>query len=146
MTKTIWLGLVALAFVTGSVLTGTAYAKENPNGQPFQALWDAIADLQDQIDNIGDGGSDLSDLNTYRVRSALVLVEPNTAETANASCNLGDLITGGGFVTDNANNRASVLLGSQQVGSTWTVTMRHDGSTTGAFGFVADVQCLDITP
>jgi len=38
--------MVSLFTVAGT------YAGSNPNGQPFQALWDAIADLQDQIDEL----------------------------------------------------------------------------------------------
>jgi len=45
--KTIIVGLVALAFVAGSILTGTmAYATGDKNGKPFEALWDAIHDIQ----------------------------------------------------------------------------------------------------
>jgi len=56
MTKTITIGLVAIAFVAGSILTGTmAYAAGDKNGKPFEALWDAIHDLQIQIDAIPAG-------------------------------------------------------------------------------------------
>jgi len=49
--KGVWALSIVLAFVAGSILTGSmAYAV--PNGQPFQALWDAITDLQGQIDTI----------------------------------------------------------------------------------------------
>ena len=49
--KGVWALTIVLAFVVGSILTGSlAYAV--PNGQPFQALWDAIDDLQGQIDTI----------------------------------------------------------------------------------------------
>jgi len=46
------------AFVLGSLFlvallaSGLTFAKETPKGQPFQALRDAIANLQEQIDNI----------------------------------------------------------------------------------------------
>jgi len=51
------IGLVAIAFVAGSILTGTmAEAKkdksEGNDNNPFKALWDAIAGLQTQIDTI----------------------------------------------------------------------------------------------
>ena len=46
--KTILIGLVAIAFVAGSIMTGTMAeaAKGQPNGQPFQALWDAIESIE----------------------------------------------------------------------------------------------------
>jgi hypothetical protein len=44
---------IIAAFTVGSIATsGMAYAAEKPNGAPFQALWDAIAGLQSQIDDI----------------------------------------------------------------------------------------------
>ena len=49
--KGIWVLTIVLAFAAGSVLTG-AMAYAAPNGQPFQALFDAIDDLQNQIDTI----------------------------------------------------------------------------------------------
>lgn len=62
--KTIIAGLVALAFVAGSVMTsGIAYAKSDNNGQPFQELWDAIAGLQTQIDNINVDDADADPTN-----------------------------------------------------------------------------------
>ena len=54
--KTITIGLVALAFVAGSILTGTMAAADpsqppqsNPN---LRTLWNAITNLQTQIDAI----------------------------------------------------------------------------------------------
>jgi hypothetical protein len=53
MTNTMMILAVIAAFTIGSVATsGMAYAAEKPNGTPFQALWDAIGSLQEQIDNI----------------------------------------------------------------------------------------------
>ena len=44
---------IIAAFTVGSIATsGVAYAAEKPNGTPFQALWDAIDSLQNQIDDI----------------------------------------------------------------------------------------------
>ena len=62
MTKGIWVGLLAVAFVAGSLTTGSiAFGdvsqcendppKGNNNGKPFLEIWAAICDLQDQIDN-----------------------------------------------------------------------------------------------
>ncbi len=46
MNKGIWVGLVAIAFVAGSITTGTiAYAESNAQGQPFQQLQQQIDDL-----------------------------------------------------------------------------------------------------
>lgn len=55
ITRGIWIGMVITAFVAGSIMTNsTAFAAEKPNGQPFQALWDAINGLQEQVDSFFD--------------------------------------------------------------------------------------------
>jgi len=48
--KIILVGVVSLALVLISV--GAVSAKEQPNGQPFKAIWNAIANLQAQISKI----------------------------------------------------------------------------------------------
>jgi len=50
MTKTIMILAIAVAFVVGSVMTGTmAYATGDKNGKPFEALWDAIHALETAV-------------------------------------------------------------------------------------------------
>lgn len=49
------MGLVAIAFVAGTIMTGTmADATGDKNGKPFAALWDAIHDLQES--GVGEQG------------------------------------------------------------------------------------------
>ena len=48
--KIILVGVVSLALVLTSV--GAVSAKEQPNGQPFKAIWNAIKALQKQVANI----------------------------------------------------------------------------------------------
>ena len=56
--KPIMIGLVAIAFVAGSIMTSTiAYASDHPNGTPFlqeeiDAIIEIVEDLQDQLNNI----------------------------------------------------------------------------------------------
>ncbi len=56
MVKKIILTTIMLALVAGMITTGSvAFAQQgggNPNGNPFDDLWDAIADLQTQINDI----------------------------------------------------------------------------------------------
>ncbi len=57
MNKTMTIGLVALAIVAGSIMTGTmAEAKKEDKGNPFQAVLDAIAALQLSVDGIDTSG------------------------------------------------------------------------------------------
>lgn len=53
--KTILILTIAAIIVAGTLTTGTVFAKEKPNGQPFNAIWTAIGNLQSQIDEIGTG-------------------------------------------------------------------------------------------
>jgi len=48
--KTMTIGLVALAFVAGSIMTGTM--ADAAKGNPFQEVLDAIAGLQTSVDGI----------------------------------------------------------------------------------------------
>lgn len=54
MTKGIWAGLVAIAFVASSLMTITADAAKDdvPNGQPFQQLQQQVDDLSVRVDDI----------------------------------------------------------------------------------------------
>ncbi len=57
--KTIMIGLVAVAFVVGSIMTGTmaeAKKEDKDKGNPFQVVLDAIAALQLSVDGIDTGG------------------------------------------------------------------------------------------
>ncbi len=60
--KTIMIGLVAVAFVAGSILTGTmAYAAGDKNGKPFEALWTAIHEIELMPGPQGDPGTNGED-------------------------------------------------------------------------------------
>ena len=51
--RTILVLAISAAFVTGTITTGTdAFAKDKPNGGPFQALWVAIDELTNVVGNI----------------------------------------------------------------------------------------------
>ena len=61
VSKTIIAGLVAIAFVAGSITTG-AMAYAAPNGQPFQELWDAIDEVESLIINLSVGWESIQDI------------------------------------------------------------------------------------
>ena len=104
------IGLVAVAFVAGSIMaSGMAYAAEKPNGQPFQALWDAIDGLQGQIEDIelipgpqggtgdtgakGDQGADGPVFAKYYTSQVSSEDPVSHLET---KCDSGDIAIGGG--------------------------------------------------
>ena len=58
---------VAIAFVVGSITTGTmAYAGSDVKGKPFETLWSAIMDLQSRVTALEESGSDMV-LHTYTI-------------------------------------------------------------------------------
>ena len=67
MKRYIYLPLLAIVLLAGTALAET----QSENGQPFAALWEAIEDLQEQIDNLdlggGDGGIGAGDIAFCRV-------------------------------------------------------------------------------
>lgn len=121
--KTIIAGFVALAFVTGSIMT-TSMAYAAPNGQPFQELWDAIDNLQTQIDSISFVQDDPTE-------PALVIqVDPSSAEPALE-------VNDGTNVLFTVNNDGSIQIGSN------TVIIRSDGTVDGGPLFLQAGSTVD---
>ena len=82
------------SFAVGTLVTGTvAYAAEKPNGQPFEALWDAITDLQTQID-MGKGIDKNNDLIT---KKGEIVLGPGEFNTLEVRCNSDEV-----FLTNSA--------------------------------------------
>ena len=100
VSKTIIAGLVALAFVAGSVLTGSIAvdaAKGDENGKPFQELldnitvsWENIVDIPDDIkdgDDVGLGDIqpkiDAKNSEILQIQTDIALVESDIADLQN---------------------------------------------------------------
>ena len=137
--KTIIVGLVALAFVTGSVMTG-AMAYAAPNGQPFQELLDAIADLQDQIDDLGSSGGTVSFL---RVAGPSITIAPGGINNAFAECPVGMTVTGGGYST--ATTVVIITTFSGLSNTNWIVSGFNTSPTFSA-GLQAFANCASTSP
>jgi hypothetical protein len=76
MTKTITMGLVALAFVAGSIMTGTmADAASKTQGQPFQQFDTEIVALSLQVDSFFDVFFDVDDDGTRNTFDAFFEVD-----------------------------------------------------------------------
>ena len=95
--KGIWALSLVLAFAAGSIMaSGMAYAAGDKNGQPFDALWDAIHELQDAVNN-SSGNSQ-----TYYVVESIVQGPtsgsgPGQVFTKTVLCDEDDVATGGGL-------------------------------------------------
>jgi len=98
--KTIIAGLVALAFIAGSILTGSVAvdaAKGDDNGKPFQELidsvtisWENIVDIPDDIkdgDDVGLGDIqpkiDAKNSEILQIQTDIALVESDIADLQN---------------------------------------------------------------
>ncbi len=80
------IALIALAFIAGSILTGTsAFATKGNNGEPFQEIWNAIYELQDAINDDSDDEPGLTE--TY------VKIDPVNKKVF---CDVGDYAVNGG--------------------------------------------------
>lgn len=100
MNKTIFAFSIIIAFVAGTLVSGTlVFAdKEDKKGKPFQAIWAAISQLQAQINDLessSSGGSPTYYTAELTISTQYVDGNPTTL-TAIALCNVGDSATGGG--------------------------------------------------
>jgi len=145
--KTIMIGLVALAFVAGSIMTGTmAEAKEKPNGQPFQAIWNAIGLLQDQIDDVDTDSlqDQIDELKETQILGFYTVVGDDEGHTLGAriSCDPGDVVVGGGGMLTFSGGQ---IRGTFPVDEdTWRLTVF--GDDFGAEVQDARARCADYAP
>jgi len=161
ISKTILILAIAVTFVTGSIATGTmAYAAGDKNGQPFEALWNAIheleiaiADLQAQIDEISIEPDETGGLTTYtKVES----VNPDPLlgfqQSVIVNCDLGDVALGGGgnTVQLTANFEASTPHPQDplQISTGWNATFSSEEFLVDitSRSLEAWVICADLTP
>jgi len=146
MNKTITIGLVALAFVAGSILTGTmAEAKkdksEGNDNNPFKALQDAIAGLQTQITAVtnADGDKDSSNEDQTLSGTGEVVLGTTAAGDGGGTVTCADitgdasLCDGDDAVVDNDNDSSNEL---QILSGTGSVDLSNGGSS---------VSCNSIT-
>lgn len=96
MTKTI-LSAIIIAFVAGSIMTGTIEAKkdEKNDKNSFQAVWNAIADLQTQIDELG--SSDSSEIKHYTTTEAgifFTIIDPDVTLDSVISLSVNEVLPG----------------------------------------------------
>jgi len=120
--KTIMIGLVAIAFVAGSILTGTmAYAAGDKNGTPFEALWDAIHALETAISL--DDDADSSNEDQTLSGTGEVVLGTTAAGDGGGTVTCADITGGAGLcdgddaVVDNDNDSSNELQGLSGTGS-----------------------------
>jgi len=84
MSKSIQIMAIAVAFVAVTLVTGVVYADEK-NGKPFEAIWEAINELQNTEDYSP---------TTYVKQISFATAAEKVSETV--FCDEGDVATGGG--------------------------------------------------
>ena len=149
MTKIITILIIAAALVVGSIATGTmAYGTGDKNGKPFEALWDAIHDIQAQNDADGDTDS-TNELQTLIVREPFktVTVPAGSSKILAVKCNSDEVLSGGGVKANGAGkaNARFIDSGSGLDGLTWVGQVIHTGSAGSAsFDLQVIAQCLKL--
>ncbi len=143
--KTIIIGLVALAFVAGSIMTGTmaeAKKEDKNKGNPFQAILDAIDDLQSQIVTI-ELTSDLGD--TYITTETTTIIA-GLGGNGVAQCDEGDVLLSGGYIFFGAD---LIVTADQPIpvgadGQGWQVGAVNPDTTDGTI--IIKIICANTTP
>jgi len=145
MTKTITIGLVALAFAAGSVLTGTiAFADDDDNDLTYllcpvsKALTGLILQDDDEIVDVVCGEQESAGVvQSIERTSGMFLVEKNKVRFGKIECSSNEIVSGGGFVT--IDPRMEVLTSSQN-GNGWLVQVRNTSPIDQSF--LVKATCL----
>jgi len=89
MSKSIQVMAIAVAFVAVTLVSGVVYADEK-NGKPFEAIWEAIYELESAPTN---GITDV-----YQKQNPQNLVSPGglVSIDVRTACDPGDIVLGGG--------------------------------------------------
>jgi hypothetical protein len=92
--------LVAVAFVAGSLMTGTsAFASGSNNGKPFEEIWAAIEALDDDINDLEDDLEDIVYDDDSEEESGLSKTYVRTSGAfQKVFCDTGDFATSGGAI------------------------------------------------
>jgi hypothetical protein len=120
---------IAVASVATTLITGVVYADEK-NGKPFEAIWDAIYNLESNTLT-----------NVYSVQKT-ESIPGGIATTVKATCNSGDKVLGGGY----ENNIDATILEEKPDGNNgWIVIFDRNSSGVSKFVTV-HAMCATMPP
>jgi len=145
MTKTILILAIAVAFVVGSVMTGTmAYATGDKNGKPFEALWDAIHALETAVSL--DDDADSSNEDQTLSGSGEVVLGTTAAGDGGGTVTCADITGGAGLcdgndAVDDADNDSSNEL--QTLSGTGSVDLSDGGGSVSCVSITGDASLCD---
>ena len=126
--KTIVAALIAVSFVAGSIMTGgLAFAAQGePKGTPFKAIWIAIEDLQDQINQIENLRTGLSCENNLLLKNEIPEFTPDLGECDLSGVNLSS------EVWNNVDFAGAILTNADMSGSDFINADFTNADLTGA--------------
>jgi len=85
-------------------------------------------------------------INFYTVTGTRVHVAPNQVVIADATCNPGDQVTGGGYTATSTFGAVSIFSSFPADDSTWRVPIYNDDFTSTEFYVTAWARCADLDP
>ena len=158
--KYYWAIAVAAAFVAGTMTTGgVVYASFDQcdddiphgisDGRPFLEIWQAICDLETQVDDV----EDLANLGTYQATTTITVGSGLTG-VVQAECDFKDIATGGGFISPlsgllnpvssfGINSLGNIASGASKVVGWEVIFVNNGGAPLDGKVFVI---CSDVTP
>jgi len=145
MAKTITIGLVALAFAAGSVLTGTiAFADGDDDDLTYllcpisKALTGLILEDDDEIVDVVCGEQEGAEVvQSIERTSGMFLVEKNKVRFGRIDCSSNEIVSGGGYII--LDPRMEVLTSSQN-GNGWLIQVRNTSPIDQSF--IVKATCL----
>ena len=128
--KIILLGLVAVSFVAGSIMTGTMADALSP--------W-----ANDMLERIGI--LETRDISSFYTVTETVIVPFETNGSVHPACDGGDIVTGGGYFMPDSEASHLVIGNRPDASNAWGVTL-VSGSGAGPVTLTGYAICADITP
>ena len=135
---------IAVAFVAVTLVSGVVYADEK-NGKPFEAIWDAIYNLESTPGPQGATGPAGADgtngiTNVYTEPNPVSI--PGETTTVKATCNGGDKVLGGGY--DLLPTGVTVIADKPDGDNGWLGMFKTDSGTGKTV--TVEARCLTVTP
>ena len=162
---------IAIIFVIGLVggtLMAIPYVDAAPGNQgtPFEAVWDAIANLGQTLGTISceDGhtvkwddasgewvcanGSGATELNIETFEGEMVVASSPRLWSATAECPDGTKVTGGGHRSLGFSGSVEgIIVENRQLNeNTWRVQFSYDQDGSGFYAYKAIVHCTSMSP
>ncbi len=129
MSKSIQIMAIAVAFVAVTLISSVVYA-DDKNGKPFEAIWDAIHNLESN-----------SVTNVYTMTNSEIIPRDIDA-TVKATCNGSDKVLGGGY--DLLPSGVTVIADKPDGDNGWLGIFKHTSINEKIV--TVEARCATMTP